>query len=842
MGRYSTYGRCLDCQAEVGAAPLCPQCGLAQVGPDADRMRWHLVEADRALHASREAQARAGHPVAPVPVPTPVDDEPVAVAPVGPRWQGTPPLAPIQGPPTGRRRRGWPGLTTPTVLLGLGAICVVVAALVFVSVSWSVLSVGAKALILVAVTSLLGGLTWWLLRRGLRGSAETLARGSSLLVVLDFAAASAGGLLGLDALSDRTAAWWTGLIVVGVGVGWARVALRTPTKILVGVQLLALLGMWRLMMLAYEGHWTRTEYVAFVLVACYLAVAAVAARSAVWWFAVGTVALSALNLAIAYGASFVRVLGEPDLHGLWSTGRVSGWLFCLFLAAVVVAVRRLPMYVRGFAAAVVVAGVAFVLLRPLEGEGYDAVVAGVVGTFAFLALSSLVLLNPWRRGFRLGSVPVGLVGAWLVGPSVVAAAEVALAPLLDPWQLAVDHQEGGDTILVHGIGSPWLVGLALAALLAGVEIVVSRRVPRRAYLLAMVAAAWTVAVLRYDLPLWTVVAVVAALTMVLALVVSLTRSVVVVGATVASAALTFSAAAGSDVLTLVVAVGAAAILLVVAARISVPVVPDVAAAIAVPLAGLALVAAAHVAGQVAELAAYLLAALTFVSLLAGQARREGRTWPGRIGTEVGAVAVGAVAVVLAVGYDPEVQLPVVLTIVGAGLVGVALLSADRRLASVAGGVVLVAASWVRLWVDDVTAVEAYTLPTGLVLLALGIRHQRTHADAATLTVLGPGLVLCLAPSLLVALAEPTSLRALLVGLAGAAAVVIGAYRRWLAPMLVGGAVVLLLALANVGPYAAAVPRWVLFALIGGGLLYLGVTWEKRLRNARRVWAAVERLA
>lgn len=424
-------------------------------------------------------------------------------------------------------------------------------------------------LILVAVTVVLGALTWWSLRRGLRGPAEPLALVTSLFVVVVFAAAGSDGRFGLDPLTDRTAAWWTGLIVVTLGVGWARVALRTPTRVLLGVQLFALLGMWRLMMLAYEGHWTRTEYVAFGLVVCYLGVAAVAARFAVWSFAVGTVALAAVNLAIAYGASFVRVLGEPDLDGLWSTGRASGWLFCLVLAAAVVVVRRLPMYVRGFAAAVVVAGTTFLVLRPLDGEGYDAAVAGVVGAFAVLVLTSLVLLNPWRRGFRLGSVPIGLIGAWLVGPSVVAAAEVALAPMLDPWQLAADYREGGDAILVHGIGSPWLVGLALAALLVGVEIVVSRRVPRRAFLLAMVATACAVAVLRYDLPLWTVVAVLAALTLVLGLVVSLSGSVVVVAATVSAGVLTFTAAAGSDVLTLLVAVGAAAILLTVAARVDV---------------------------------------------------------------------------------------------------------------------------------------------------------------------------------------------------------------------------------------------------------------------------------
>ena len=77
--------------------------------------------------------------------------------------------------------------------------------------------------------------------------------------------------------------------------------------------------------------------------------------------------------------------------------------------------------------------------------------------------------------------------------------------------------------------------------------------------------------------------------------------------------------------------------------------------------------------------------------------------------------------------------------------------------------------------------------------------------------------------------------------AGAAAVVVGAYQRWAAPMVYGGGSAGLLLLVNLAPYAQALPRWVLFAVVGAGLLYLGVTWEQRLRNLRRLALSLERI-
>jgi hypothetical protein len=103
----------------------------------------------------------------------------------------------------------------------------------------------------------------------------------------------------------------------------------------------------------------------------------------------------------------------------------------------------------------------------------------------------------------------------------------------------------------------------------------------------------------------------------------------------------------------------------------------------------------------------------------------------------------------------------------------------------------------------------------------------------SLDVLGSGVGLALLPSLLLALDEPVSLRGALVAAAGLLALGLGVQRRLAAPFVVGALTVGLLALRHLGPYAEAVPRWVVLAGVGTALLVVGVTWESRRRDLGR---------
>ena len=116
------------------------------------------------------------------------------------------------------------------------------------------------------------------------------------------------------------------------------------------------------------------------------------------------------------------------------------------------------------------------------------------------------------------------------------------------------------------------------------------------------------------------------------------------------------------------------------------------------------------------------------------------------------------------------------------------------------------------------APEAYTLPSALVLVAVGAWRLRRDDRSATLAYLAPGLTLATVPSLVAMLDDPYSLRALLLGGACLALVVGGAGLRWSAPLVVGAGVGTLLVLRELAPYAADVPTWLTIGASGAVLL------------------------
>ena len=182
-----------------------------------------------------------------------------------------------------------------------------------------------------------------------------------------------------------------------------------------------------------------------------------------------------------------------------------------------------------------------------------------------------------------------------------------------------------------------------------------------------------------------------------------------------------------------------------------------------------------------------------------------------------------------------------LTIAGALFTASALVHPDRRVLGWPGGVLLAAATWVRLADLGVQAPEAYTLPSALALLALGL--LRIHRDPTTPTAraLGPGLTLATVPSLLWVLVDPVSPRAVLLGAGCLVLILLGARLRWSAPIVVGSTVGGLLVLRELTPYAADVPQWVLIGIAGTLLTVVGITWEHRMRDVRYAAGYLRRL-
>jgi cell division protein FtsW (lipid II flippase) len=211
--------------------------------------------------------------------------------------------------------------------------------------------------------------------------------------------------------------------------------------------------------------------------------------------------------------------------------------------------------------------------------------------------------------------------------------------------------------------------------------------------------------------------------------------------------------------------------------------------------------------------------------------------------EVASVLVGGVvsAAAIAAAGDSQLALAVHLTVAGVLVTSSSLINTDRRELAWPGGLLLAAATWVRLAELGVHAPEAYTLPSALVLCAVGAWRLRRDERSATLTTLAPGLALATVPSLLQVLTEAQSLRALLLGVACLSLVLAGVRWRLSAPLVVGGLVGGLLVLRELAPYAATVPPWLLIGLSGALLTLVGVTWESRMRDLRTASRYVGRL-
>ncbi|MEV0329993.1 hypothetical protein AB0H63_26595 [Micromonospora echinospora] len=141
--------------------------------------------------------AVAPTPSAPVPTgPVPSGPFPHA-APVRPVAAGPVPVGPAAVGGTAAGQRETSTRTVQGVLFVLGGLLLGTAAVVFTAVAWAAVGVVGRAAILAAVTALALAVPAVVVRRGLRGTAETIAAVGLLLVLLDGYAAWAVDLVGV---------------------------------------------------------------------------------------------------------------------------------------------------------------------------------------------------------------------------------------------------------------------------------------------------------------------------------------------------------------------------------------------------------------------------------------------------------------------------------------------------------------------------------------------------------------------------------------------------------------------------------------------------------------------
>ena len=920
--RYLLPGRCPDCSAAAAGELRCPSCDLLQIGRVADDLRATLQRADVILDVLRGLSATPG----PEPVAAPISPlEPAAPAPA----QASTPAA--TRPPA--RRGGLPPVSVPVVLLGLGTICVLVAAFVFVAVTWTDLSLAWRTTILLAITALGTASAVWVLRRHLRAAAEALTLVATGLLLIDLLAGNSAGLPVLSWLHGNAFGWLVTLAMFAAGLAWASAARLTAPWSLVGAQGVAVLatlgGVW----LAVDGWDYGYDWLAAVLTVVLALLGAAVGKAGlriVGFAALVLVVCSWVALAVL---GLVRAVGADGVGALYLDMEAAPLLVASLLTAVVAAPTRLHVRLRAIAAVLAVAGPVVVALIPLRDLAATPAVLVVAVVAMALVLAAVLVPSPWQHALRLVGAGTALLPAFmLLSVSGYAANRVATAVVESSWALGSGEPLPGPSDTA-GLELWAVAPLAVIVLATAARLVDQRRRAVVSFAVVGAAAGALVALCLTGLPVLAVASVVALAATatlawsalrghgawLLATGVLIATGLAVALPAVATTALFFPVYAG---LLLVMAwlvgehsgrallAGGALALLAVAVEAG-----GELATLATGVRGLLLLLLAATGVGVAqylgrrsagsawriglEAAAALLAAVglaqTFDDMLANavglalvavvsavvavvSADRRRLLCVGVVATAgsayqvvdlVGgtppwsAVAAAGVASVVAVGaqglrrmtgeqHRVRLLLEVTAVVVAAAAVGpltadllalsvgltlygvsgvlVSLVSADRRRVAWAGSVLLVLASWVRLYALDVDVVEAYTLPGAVALLVVGLLWMRRTPSANSWQALGAALGLGVGPSLLVALQEPTSPRAALVGIVGLVLVGLGVRLTWAAPLLVGGVTVALLALVNIAPYAAGLPRWVLFGGAGVALLSLGVTWDRRRRD------------
>ncbi len=827
--------RCPSCRSElpVGAPPVCATCSLDLSGESGMELFSLLTRADELIDRIR---ARGSHPSPPAWAPG------APSGPLAPTLPGLPNLEPVAAPTA----RGPRVATVPGILLSLGALCVLVAGALFLPFAWDLLGVVGRTVILLVLTGLAFAGARAAGRRGLRATSESLGAVALGLVGLDVLGADASGWFG--ALSDAGLATACGAALVlaatavTVVVRATQVAAHRAGEVVAGLgTALAVVG------IAASSPGTPGQRLA----------AACAAALVVAWASwtlrrpspggsmavalTGQLATAALSWLALVLTGVAGALDDLAVRALWPDGPGLELALAAALAAAPALLPALPHPLRVGALATALVPAIVAVTAPAYDEG------AVVRLLLALAVTALASLG--RRGFgqwRDLLTPAGVLAAatamLLLIPLATSALEAATEAASRAWS---GRPGGGVSVSWDELlwGPAWLLPLGVLVLGAAGTWCTPAHARSQAGALSGAALALAVggAALLGGAPVWVTVAL-----LLLVALLSTARALLAASALLAGIAggLSLGAlyiAAYDELLTLLAALA----LLVVALGTHLRG-PDrtrmaAGAAVAPLLATAAWAGGAQVGSPEVWTAVAVLLGCTAVVLARG-------VLPDRdsiLGVELGALAAAVVSVAVGLAsadLDQEsLWLAGYLTVLGAATTAVALLREDRRRVAWAGGLLLAAASWVRLGDLGVSTVEAYTLPTAMALLGVGVWHTAREPGRSTMSAWSPGLGLALTPSLLWSLEDPISWRALLLASACLALTLTGAQRRWAAPLLWGAAVGAVLALWEVVPPALEASAWAVSGVAGAILLAVGATWDRRLREAREMADYLRRL-
>ncbi|MCD2442358.1 hypothetical protein LQ757_08730 [Agromyces sp. SYSU K20354] len=146
---------------------------------------------------------------------------------------------------------------------------------------------------------------------------------------------------------------------------------------------------------------------------------------------------------------------------------------------------------------------------------------------------------------------------------------------------------------------------------------------------------------------------------------------------------------------------------------------------------------------------------------------------------------------------------------------------------------------------NVDPFDIVTASAGVAFIGWGALSMRRSPELGSWTALGIGLAVLLVPPLIADFTDPELWRIVALGLVSAATVLIGAVRRLQAPLVFGGAVLLVHAIAQLWPVITwlyeAVWWWLWLGIAGVILVVLAATYERQLRFARGTIGAITTL-
>ncbi len=747
-------------------------------------------------------------------------------------------------PPTALPAPRGPEATAPrvqNVLLLLGGLLLTIAAIAFTLVSWGHLGIAGRSLVLGAVTVAALAAPLPLLGRGLRSTAEAVAGLALALTVLDAYALHAVALTGVDpagyaaGASAVLAAVWTGY---GLVPRTRTLRLPLPTA-LTAAQLPLLLGA----VAADAGRYGITGAL-LVTAACDTAVALRAPA--------GPVRITATVGAYGVGAS--GVLGAAWLS--WTAdGPGAGTLaavLLLFAAGTALAAAwrgRAAGHAVGLSLAVGLLVVAALggIVHPVLPVAWLVPAHLVLGIGLLAAVRAVRLPEPVRHGLVLASAAVqGLAVLW--------ALPLPALTLLGPagWAARIWSGTPDGAREAVSADAPWLpqlltAPLVLIAVAAVLAFAVRATTWRPRALVGAPALGWSAllavpVVLDAPYPAVLVVELLATAALLAAaswrpwttesggplpaLVLALVTSV-----SLAFLSLPTRSATVGVLAALTVLFGAASLVRRLV-TLAVPAALGYGTALACALGA--------AAGWAPEHTALLVLVVPAVAALFAARATDART---AVVAEVTGAAAGLLALGLAVGDPPMLSLTLSLSAVIAAGTAV---RADRRPAAYAATALFALAAWVRLAAWGVTAPEAYTVPASLPALLIGVLRRRRDPRVSSWVAYGPGLAATLLPSLAAAWTDVHATRPWLLGAAALLVTLVGARHQLRAPLLLGGGVLVLDALHELAPYlvqiAGFLPRWAPPALAGLLLLAVGATYERRLRDVRRVRDVLGRMS